>query len=216
MIESTLKNMSAVSEISETVTAPQLVGNGSDLYRLNVAAYDKMIEQGIFDEDDRIELWDGVLLHMSPKGIKHANAIRRIDQVIDSSLGNRVVFSAQHPIRLDDFSEPEPDVALLIPPIENYDLRHPTPNDIYLVLEISDTSLEKDRAKATSYGRNGICQYLILNLKNREVEDYREPMEVGYRSKTTYSENDTFRLVSFPEAEIRVIDLLPPKSDEIN
>ncbi len=205
--------MSAVLELQEKTFAPMANGNGSNLYRLRVEDYDKMIEHGIFDEDERIELWDGVLIKMSPKGTRHANTIRRIDRAIEIYLRERVVFSAQDPIRLDDFSEPEPDVALLIPPIEKYDFLHPTPQDIYLISEVAETSIVKDRQKALSYARNGIPQYLILNLNNNEIEDYREPSEDGYRFKKTYIEDETFNLVAFPEVEIKVSDLMPPKSE---
>ena len=205
--------MSAVLELQEKTSFLETNGNGSNLYRLRVEDYDKMIENGIFDEDERIELWDGVLIKMSPKGTRHANTIRRIDRAIESILREKIVFSAQDPIRLDDFSEPEPDVALLIPPIEKYDFLHPTPKDIYLVSEVAESSIGKDRQKAFNYARNGIPQYLILNLNTNEIEDYREPSADGYRSKKTYTENESFNLVAFPDVEIKVSDLLPPQSE---
>ncbi|MEQ1606909.1 MAG: Uma2 family endonuclease [Pyrinomonadaceae bacterium] len=196
-------------EIKESTIVSEPNSNGGDLFRLSVSAYDKMVEQGIFNEDDRIELWDGVLVRMSPKGIRHSNAIRRIDHQVDSLLGEKVIFTAQDPIRLDDFSEPEPDVVLLVPPIEKYDAQHPGPEDIYLIIEIADTSIERDRAKAAKYASNGIAQYLILNLNNSEVEDYREPSTDGYRTKRTYMADETIGLVAFPDIKIRVCDLLP-------
>lgn len=205
--------MSAVLELQEKSFVPHTNGGESNLYRLRVEDYDKMIEHGIFDEDERLELWDGVLIKMSPKGTRHANTIRRIDRAIEIWLRERVVFSAQDPIRLDDFSEPEPDVALLMPPIEKYDFSHPTPKDIYLVSEVAESSIGKDRQKAFNYARNGIPQYLILNLNTNEIEDYREPSPDGYRFKKTYTEDETFNLVAFPEVEIKVSDLLPPKSE---
>lgn len=205
--------MSAVLELQEKLIVSQSNGDESRLYRLRVEDYEKMIEFGIFDEDEKIELWDGVLVNMSPKGIKHANAVRRVDREIEKKLGKQIVFSAQDPIRLDDFSEPEPDVALLIPPIEKYDSGHPIPKDIYLVMEIADSSIDTDRKKAGKYARNGIPQYLILNLNTNEIEDYREPSADGYRFKKTYTENESFNLVAFPDVEIKVSDLLPPKTE---
>ncbi len=206
--------MSAVLEQKETRSVPQPVGNEINFYRLRVEDYEKMIEHGIFDEDEKIELWDGILIKMSPKGTKHANAVRRIDRIIEKKLGDKIVFSAQDPIRLDDFSEPEPDIALLMQPIEKYDFSHPTPKDIYLVMEIADSSIEKDRRKAAGYAQNGIRQYLLLNLNTDEIEDYREPSADGYRFKKTYTETDSFNLVAFPDVEIKVSDLLPPKSED--
>jgi Uma2 family endonuclease len=205
--------MSAVLELKEKTPIPQINDNDFSLYRLRAEDYEKMVEHGIFDEDEKIELWDGILIEMSPKGIKHANAVRRVDREIEKKLGDQIVFSAQDPIRLNDFSQPEPDIALLVPPIENYDLGHPTPKDIYLVMEIADSSIEKDRRKAINYGQNGIRQYLLLNLNTNEIEDYREPSADGYRFKKTYTENESFSLAAFPDVEIKVGDLLPPKSE---
>jgi len=206
--------MSAVLELKEKTPVSQLPASEFSLYRLRVEDYEKMVEYGIFDEDEKIELWDGILVEMSPKGTKHANAIRRISREIEKKLGERIIFSAQDPIRLDDFSEPEPDVVLLVPPVEKYDFSHPTPKDIYLVMEIADSSIEKDRRKAASYAQNGILQYLLLNLNTNEIEDYREPSADGYRFKKTYTENESFNLVAFPDVEIKVGDLLPPKSED--
>ncbi len=203
--------MSAILETREKPSLSQFSDGTFNPHRLRVEDYEKMIELGIFDEDEKIELWEGVLVTMSPKGTKHANAIRRIDRIIEKELGESIIFSAQDPIRLDDFSEPEPDVALLAPPIENYDFSHPTPKDIYLVMEIADTSIKKDRRKAVNYARNGIRQYLLLNLNTNEIEDYREPSADGYRFKQTHDADANFNLVAFPEVEINVADLLPPK-----
>ena len=206
--------MSAVLEIQEKTLFPQSNGDESNLYRLSVEDYEKMIEYGIFDENEKIELWDGILVKMSPKGIKHANAIRRIDKIIERQLGERVIFSSQDPIRLNDFSEPEPDVALIKPPLEKYDLSHPTPADIFLLMEVAESSLVKDREKVIGYAQNGIQQYLLLNLKTKEIEDYREPFSDGYRFKKTYTEDEFFSLVAFPDVEIKVTDLFPPKVED--
>lgn len=187
--------------------------NGSNLYRLRVEDYDKMIEHGIFDEDERIELWDGVLVKMSPKGIKHRNSTYLTSTFFQERFGRSVITQSQAPIRLDDFSEPEPDVVLAQAPLSNYLLTHPTPKDIYLIIEVADSSIDIDRRKAFKYARNGIRQYLILNVNTNEIEDYREPSTDDYRFKKTYIEDETFNLVAFPEVEIKVSDLMPPKSE---
>lgn len=202
--------MSAVLEKQTQNTVPNTNGNDFALHLLRVEDYDKMIEHGIFDEDEKIELWDGVLVKMSPKGIKHANTVRRIDGIIEKKLSGKIIFSSQDPLRLDDFSEPEPDIALLKPPLEKYDDAHPTPEDAYLVMEIAESSIEKDRRKAAKYARNGILQYLIINLNTDEIEDYREPSADGYRFKKTYTKDESFNLAAFPDVEIKVGDLLPP------
>lgn len=206
--------MSAVLEIQEKVFVPQSNGDESNLYRLSVEIYEKMIEYGIFDEDEKIELWDGVLVKMSPKGIKHRSATTNATDYFYEHLRKKSLIQVQDPIRLNDFSEPEPDVVLAEAPLSRYALTHPTPKDIFLIIEIADSSIEKDRRKAINYARNNICQYLILNLNTNEIEDYREPSAAGYRFKKTYAENESFNLVAFPDVEVKVSDLLPPESAE--
>lgn len=206
--------MSAVLELQENTCILQTNGDESNLYRLHVEDYEKMVEYGIFDEDEKIELWDGILVKMSPKGIKHRNSTYLTSTFFQEKFGRSVITQSQDPIRLNDFSEPEPDVVLAQAPLSKYALTHPTPKDIYLIVEIAESSIEKDRRKASNYGKNGIPQYLILNLNTNEIEDYREPSSDGYRFKRTYTENESFNLVAFPEVEIKVSDLLPPKSSE--
>lgn len=201
-----------VQQIESKISSSIETSDGFLIRKISVEDYEKMVTYGIFDEDDKIELWEGVLVTMSPKGSKHANAVRRVDRIIEKALGEKIVFSAQDPIRLDDFSEPEPDVALLTPPIETYDDRHPMPEDIYLVMEIAESSIGKDRDKAFNYARNDIRQYLLLNLNTNEIEDYREPAADGYRFKQTHDRTASFNLVAFPEVIIKVADLLPPES----
>jgi hypothetical protein len=204
--------MSTVLELEEKNSIPQPQKNESIFseYRLQVEDYEKMIEYGIFNDDDKIELWEGKLVNMSPKGTKPTNAIRRIDLTIQQKLSGRAILSLQDPIRLDDYSEPEPDAALIQPPITKYDSGHPTPEDIFLVMEVADTTVLRDREKSKSYARNGIRQYLILNLNTNEIEDYREAAEDGYRFKRTYTSLESFNLVAFPDIEIKISDLLPP------
>jgi Uma2 family endonuclease len=206
--------MSAVLEIQEQTTNSRSNGDDSEVYRLRVEDYEKMIEFGIFDEDEKIELWDGVLVKMSPKGIKHRNSTYLISTLFQEKFGRSVITQSQDPIRLNDFSEPEPDIVLAKAPLSRYAERHPEPADIYLIVEIADSSITVDRKKSLNYARSGIVQYLILNLNTNEIEDYREPSADGYRSKKTYTEDESFNLVAFADVEIKVKDLVPPKNTD--
>lgn len=206
--------MSTVLETDETIFTPQsqTTDKGFSEYRLRVEDYEKMIEFGIFNDDDKIELWEGKLVNMSPKGTKHTVSTRRAFWLVKDILGKKAEVISQDPIKLDDYSEPEPDLAIAKPKL--YLSSHPTPEDIFLVMEVADTTILRDREKAKNYARNGIQQYLILNLNTNEIEDYREPAPDDYRFKRTYTANESFNLVAFPEIEIKVSDLLPPT--EIN
>ncbi|MEK7724699.1 MAG: Uma2 family endonuclease [Acidobacteriota bacterium] len=202
--------MATVLEIEEKVSVPQNQTNGNPFeeYRLRVEDYEKMIEFGIFNDDDKIELWEGKLVTMSPKGTKHTVSTRRTFKLANEILGKKAEIISQDPIKLDDFSEPEPDLAIV--KIGEYLSSHPIPADIFVVMEVADTTILRDREKSKSYARNGIQQYLILNLNTNEIEDYREPAEDGYRFKRTLTAEESFNLVAFPDVEIKVSDLLPP------
>ncbi|MGI9054925.1 MAG: Uma2 family endonuclease [Pyrinomonadaceae bacterium] len=196
--------MSAVLE--NTISRPLPI-NGVKPRLITVAEYDRMIEAGIYTENDRIELLNGEIIELMPKGPKHVYFNEKIADILKEKLGKTADVRSQNPIILDDFSEPEPDIVLAIPPRENYLENHPTASNILLVMEISDTTLTYDReAKAKAYSRNGIEQYLLLNLQNGTLEDYRQPGEDGYQFKRTLRKGDSLNLVAFPEIEIKIDD----------
>ncbi len=182
--------------------------NGVKPRLITTSEYDRMIEAGIYTENDRIELLNGEIVEIMPKGTKHTSANSKIVRFFIKLFDERVIVRGQDPIRLDNFSEPEPDVVLAKWDEKEYAENHPTPADILLVMEISDTTLAYDRDdKAQAYSRNGIQQYLLLNLKDETLEDYREPNADGYGAKRTFRSGDVFNLVAFPEIEIKFDDL---------
>lgn len=180
--------------------------------RFTVSEYYKMAEAGIIQPDERVELIEGSIFRMSPKGTGHSAATTLAARFFIENLGNRAVVRIQEPVLLDEHSEPEPDIVLAIPGEKNYAHHHPTPGEILLVMEISDTTLHYDRTvKARLYAQAGIPQYCLLNLNRREIEDYRDPGEEGYRSKQTYTADQSFSLEAFPDLNIPVSNLLPPQ-----
>jgi Uma2 family endonuclease len=197
--------MSAV--IDKTYTAT--ISDGVKPRLITVAEYDRMIEAGIYTENDRLELLNGEIIELMPKGPKHTSACSRILRFFIRLFDERAIVRSQDPIWLDDFSEPGPDIVLAKWNESDYAENHPRAGDILLIMEISDTTLAYDRdAKAKAYARNGIAQYLLLNLNNETLEDYREPSADGYQFKQTLRRGDRFDLVSFPETEIAIDDLL--------
>jgi Uma2 family endonuclease len=173
--------------------------------------YQRMAESGVIDEDEAVELIEGRIVQMAAKDHKHAIATKRANRIFSSKLGDSVIVSVQDPILLNDFSEPEPDIALIKPPDERYIRNHPKPEDILLLMEIGDSSLAYDRdVKCPLFARNRIIQFCLLNLQARELEDYRDPSAGGYRDKKTYTEDQSFNLVAFPKLSIKVKDVLPP------
>lgn len=178
-----------------------------------VREYYHLAEVGIFNPDERVELIKGEILVMSPQGPRHASATTRANNTFGRLLGESVVVRTQAPIHIDKHSEPEPDVTLAIPDLNEYSDHHPAPKEILFVMEISEATLDYDRTtKSRLYAKAGIIQYCILNIKTRELEDYRSPGPAGFRSKKTYKANKSFSLVAFPDVRIKVSDLLPPSS----
>ena len=180
--------------------------------RFTVEEYRRMGEVGVFQPDERVELLQGDILKMSPKGPEHCASTSYAEDCFRAKLGDRALVRTQDPIHLDDHSEPEPDLVLALPHPRRYADHHPTPAEVLYVLEISDTTLAKDRnIKAALYAQAGIPQYGILNVNTRELEDYRDPDADGYRTKHTCRADESFALVAFPEVRITVGELLPPQ-----
>ena len=200
--------MSAVLERTTPKTEVYQNGQVFNARLISVKQYDEMIEHGILTTEDKVELLNGVIIEKMPKGIKHAAINDLVAEMFRETLGNRVIIRNQNPIVLDDYSEPEPDLVLAKPPREIYLEKHPTPEDILLIIEISDTTLGRDRVtKSLAYAKAEIQQYLVLNLQNETIEDSREPSEDGYQFKRTLRKGDSLNLVAFPEVEIKIDDL---------
>lgn len=208
--------MSAVIETTSQ-TSP-VTGNFNNqtvkLHRITTREYDLMIESGVFDENDHIELLNGVIIEKMPKGTKHSSANDRATKMFYKTLSDKAVIRNQNPIWLDDFSEPEPDIVLAKPKEDEYENSHPTPKDIYLILEIADSTVGYDRnTKGSAYAKAGIRQYLLLNVQEKTLEDYREPNADGFQSKQTHRAEQSFNLVAFPEISFQVKDFLPVEKD---
>jgi Uma2 family endonuclease len=198
--------MSAVIGISsQTQLAPGTFDNQNPkLRQITVAEYDLMIERGIFDENDQIELLNEVIIEKMPKGKKHFSASDRASKVFYRDFGNDVIIRNQNPIWLDEFSELEPDVVLAKFREDVYENSHPTPEEILLILKIADSILGYDRnTKGAAYSRAGIRQYILLHVQEKTLEDYRQPSSDGFQSKHTYRNGQSFNLVAFPEIFIR-------------
>ena len=204
--------MNTVLEITKTPLITEVFQNGQVLHArlISVEEYDRMIEHGILTTEDKVELLNGVIIEKMPKGTKHAFLNDIIADLLKEKLGGQVYVRSQNPIVLDDFSEPEPDIVLAKPPREIYFERHPKAEDILLIVEISDSTLGRDRfTKGLAYSSAGIEQYLIVNVAEKSIEDYREPSADGYKSKQTFHKGESFSLAAFPEIEISVENFFP-------
>jgi Uma2 family endonuclease len=166
--------------------------------------YDQMVELGLF-QDERIELIRGVLVKMSPQRAPHASTVQKLNQLLMSRLQGRFTVRIQSPIALSDDTEPEPDVAVV--PLGDYEAEHPT--TALLIIEVSDTTLRKDRTKAADYASAGIGEYWIVNLGARSVEVYSSPDGDRYAEVRTLRTGEALRPAALVDVAIAVAEILP-------
>jgi len=146
-----------------------------------VAEYERMGKAGIFSEGKRVELIEGEIVEMSPIGKRHAACVARLTQFLSQMLQGRVVVWVQNPILLNDYSEPQPDVTVLKARADFYGQALPTPEDVLLVIEVSDSTLEYDRQiKVPLYARAGVPEVWIVNLADERIETYADPEGGAY------------------------------------
>ena len=178
------------------------------------AEYEYLIELGVFQPGERLELLDGLLAVREPQGTGHAAAIRRVVETLRRALGNIWQIDSQLPIALDDDSEPEPDVAVV--PRDPNDYRFAHPSRAVLVVEVAESSYRIDRDyKARLYARAGIAEYWIVNLTGDTLEVHRVPEASGeavhgwrYGRVETLQKSATIAPLVAPTVTIPVGDLL--------
>jgi Uma2 family endonuclease len=177
-----------------------------------VEDYSRMIEAGILQPEDKVELIEGQIVQMAAKGTAHEATVTRTARVLRNSLGERVLIRTEAPIQLDNRSEPEPDVAAVRVDSLDYADHHPTPEEIYLVIEVADTTLAKDcGSKARAYAGAGIADYWVLDVNDRRLHVFREASQTGYQSEVVLGEDATVEPLSFPSLSLPVNQMLPPK-----
>ena len=182
-----------------------------DIRLLTVQEYHRMAEIGILDEDERVELLAGQIVKMAVKGTAHGAAIARTKILLDNRLGEEIFVRLQDPVRLNDYSEPEPDIAVVVPDPLYYEDHHPTPSEVYLIIEVADTTLRTDLGiKANLYAQSGIADYWVLDVNNRQLHVFREPNQEGYQSIVVLGDDASISPLQFPDISFMVGDMLRP------
>jgi len=170
--------------------------------------YHQAVEAGVFDGVP-VELLDGELIEMSPEGIPHAGLSSDAADYLRELLGGRVKVRESKPITLPNRSEPEPDIAIVKPLANVYKTeRHPHIEDIFWVIEYSNSSLDKDlKLKSKVYAEAGIREYWVINLKTRALIVFRNPLNGEYQLQQTLT-TGTLSPLSFSDIQIDVVKLL--------
>jgi Uma2 family endonuclease len=177
-----------------------------------VQDYHRMSELGILAADERTELINGQIVLMAAKGTPHVLALRLLAKALDALFNELPVFiSTQDPIQLNDFSEPEPDLAVIRGTELDYADRHPHPRDIELVVEVADSTLKQDcEVKDKLYAQAGIADYWVLDLKSRQLHIFRNPTPTGYTSHLILTEPNQVSPLAFPNLTLTLTAILPP------
>lgn len=170
--------------------------------------YHAMIAAGILDEEDKVELLNGELIYMSPIGPNHGGVTNRLNNLLQELLKSSAIIAVQNPVTLAPFSEPEPDLAVLKPRKDFYSEAHPAPEDIFLLIEVADTTLERDRTvKGSLYANAGIPFYWIVNLPEMQLEVYSQPAKDQYKLRRIYLPDEKVEIPPFG-IEVEVAKLI--------
>lgn len=168
---------------------------------LSRVEYDRMVEAGIFAEDERIELIRGWLVRMSPIGTDHCETVDLLNELLVRRVGDRARVRCSGAFAASDVSEPQPDFSIL--PRRSYRLAHP--QRALLLVEVAESSLRFDRTvKLTLYAEAGVPEYWVVNLPDRVVEIHRSPIKGRYRTRRVVGAGKTLRIKALPGVTIPV------------
>ena len=176
---------------------------------LTVEVYHKMGKAGLFAGNQRVELIDGEIFDMAPIGPPHGSIVDRLNERFVLAATKKAIVRVQNPIRLGDLSEPEPDLCLLRRVDDFYATSTPVAQDVYLVVEVAETSLRHDRdVKAALYSRHGIPEFWLIDLPNRQVMVFRTPTADGYQDIATLTEPGSLPVQALEDLDLDLSGLL--------
>jgi Uma2 family endonuclease len=199
--------LNKVSSMVQAQPSPQL----EDLpqRRWSVDEYHRMIAAGILAPDDHVELLEGHIIEMVPQEPPHASTTSSFGNDFVLLFSGKAWVRQQLPITITPNSEPEPDIAVVKIDPNRYRDRHPTPADIYLLVEVADSTLSYDRnRKAKVYAKANIPEYWVINVKQRQILVFRNPQGERYQDEQVLEVGDAIAPVSFPDVVIELDSLL--------
>ena len=169
----------------------------------------KMTHIGILPEESGWELIDGEIIHRMTVGSRHASIVKRLNRIFTDLRGKAAIISVQDPIHIDEYNEPEPDIALLKPREDFYAENHPQPEDVLLLVEVSDSTVEYDRDhKKNLYAEAGIEEFWLVNLRENTVEVYSQPKNGSYRLTRILEKGEVLQSVAVENLSLAVEEIL--------
>ena len=171
--------------------------------------YHQLIETGVLKEDDRFELLNGEIIEMSPIGPRHAACVKRMNTLLSDKLRKRALVSVQDPITLSDYSEPQPDLALLKPQADFYVSAHPAPADALVIIEVADSTVETDRRnKIPTYAFAGVREVWLIDLVNDRIEVHSNPFKGVYQEVRIVQRGQNVISQSLPYLKLKADEVL--------
>jgi Uma2 family endonuclease len=177
--------------------------------RFTVDEYHRMVEAEVIGPKDRVELVDGEVIEMSPIGHRHRVRVIRTTTLFFRAFGDQAIVSSQNSLQLNDWTEPQPDLVVLKPRPDFYARKKFTPEDVLLVMEISDTSLRYDRnVKVPLFAAAGIPEVWIEDAKKDVLYVYRDPRADGYAVSSELQRRDSVSPIAFPSIRFSIDNLV--------
>ncbi|MEA5552406.1 Uma2 family endonuclease [Anabaena cylindrica UHCC 0172] len=177
-------------------------------HQFTVKQFHQMAESGILSENDRVELIRGEMIDMSPIIPKHSGCVIFFTNILVLILETLALVSVHNPIVLDETSEPQPDIALLKPRPDFYRNSHPQPEDIFLLIEVADTTIKYDReVKIPLYAEANIPEVWLVDVNQEIIEVYRNPLQGIYQDVQKLVKNKSLSILAFPDVNINVSEI---------
>lgn len=186
--------------------------SAAETRHFTVDEFDRMAEIGILTDEERIELLEGILVPMPPIGDLHAGSVDRVTELLTARFAGRALIRVQNPIALPA-SRLYPDFAILRPRADYYTTGKPEARDIFVVIEVSDTSLVRDRdVKLPAYARAGIPEGWVLDVTGGVLIVGRDPGPTGYATTTVHRRGERLTVPGLPDVTLSVDELLGPSA----
>lgn len=186
-----------------------MVEPASSHRRITVDQYYDMARSGLIAPEARVELLEGEVVPMAPIGDRHASAVEELDELLQRAVAGRARVRCQMPVRLGEYSEPQPDFVIMRPRTGRNDRAHPSAADVFLVVEISDSTLRYDLdVKVSLYARHGVPEVWMIDLRHQVLRFYRLPVDGTYQDSTSVSDGGLTAIPGVAGASVDLSEIL--------
>lgn len=178
-------------------------------HRITVDEYYRMAEVGVLAPDARVELIEGEIIDMPPIGPVHGSVVDTLNHRLVRAVRDRAIVRVRGAVRLSRVTEPQPDIALLVPQADFYRAAHPAGANTYLVIEVSDSTLRYDRnVKVPLYARHGVPEVWIADLRERRMQFFHSPIDGEYREESSIAAPGEMPIGALPGVTVDLSGLL--------